>query len=246
VQREFQGLWLGRRRYDAVHELQERLHAERRAGAIGDTVLFVEHDPVVTFGRRVDTGHLLTSREALRDLGVDLAHTGRGGDVTLHAPGQLVCYPILDLSPDRRDVRAYVNDLVETMRRLAASYGVSGGAAPQGVGLWVDREAVERWPGHERAAMPQKLGAIGVRISRWVSMHGFAFNLTTHLDLYGLIVPCGLAGFGVTSIQALTGRAGSVHEAAERGFSILADVFDARILSFDDEIPKGVQVGARP
>jgi lipoyl(octanoyl) transferase len=158
--------------------------------------------------------------------------TGRGGDVTLHAPGQLVCYPILDLAPDRCDVRRYVADLRETMRRLAADFGVAGGAAEGLIGLWVDAARPGQWQDAEHAGKLAKLGAIGVRISRWVTMHGFALNLTTDLSLYDLIVPCGISAHGVTSIEALTGHAPSVRDLAPRAFELLAEVLGAEAMSF--------------
>jgi len=162
-------------------------------------------------------------------MGVSVVETGRGGDVTLHAPGQLVCYPIVDLSPDRRDVRRYVNDLSRSMQRLAQHYGVGAGTHSAYVGVWVDRANVTAWPGEASARDPAKLGAIGVRISRWVTMHGFAFNLSTDLELFGLIVPCGISEFGVTSIQVLTGSAPSVAEAAKLALGFIASELDASI-----------------
>ncbi len=225
--RKLDGIWLGRKAYDSVHALQERLHAERREGRIGDTVLFVEHDPVITYGRGAKPEHVLLSEAALAAQGVAVARTGRGGDVTLHAPGQLVCYPIVDLSPDRADVRRYVRDLSEVMRRVVAEYAVSAGSIEQYIGLWADAESPGYWPGAELAAEPVKIGAIGVKISRWVTMHGFALNLSPDLDLFRLIVPCGIRDHGVSSVRALTAAAPSVEQAAERALAHLRDVLEA-------------------
>lgn len=228
--RRLHGVWLGRRDYESVHALQLQLVEARKRQEIPDTVLLVEHDPVITLGRAAKAAHLRAARSELERIGVSVVETGRGGDVTLHAPGQLVCYPIVDLSPDRRDVRRYVNDLSRSMQRLAQSYGVSAGTHSAYVGVWVDRQSVAGWPGEASARDPAKLGAIGVRISRWVTMHGFAFNLSTDLELFGLIVPCGISEFGVTSIQALTGSAPSVAEAAKRALGFLASELDASII----------------
>ena len=234
MRRRLRGVWLGRQRYEPVHALQQRLHALRQAGSIGDSVLLLEHAPVVTLGRGARPGNVLVPQFALEQAGVDLVETGRGGDVTLHAPGQLVAYPIIDLAPDRCDVRRYVGDLTEVMRRLALELGIVSGPAPELIGLWVDAERPGSFESADRARRLAKLGAIGVRISRWVTMHGFALNLSTDLSLYDLIVPCGISAHGVTSVQALTGSAPSVREAAERALAILGDVLDAEIAGFDD------------
>lgn len=228
--RRLHGVWLGRRDYGSVHALQRELLEARKRNEIPDTVLLVEHDPVITLGRGAKANHLRAARSELDSMGVSVVETGRGGDVTLHAPGQLVCYPIIDLNPDRRDVRRYVNDLTRCMQLLAQSYGVSAGTHSAYVGVWVDRANVRQWPGEAHAKDPVKLGAIGVRISRWVTMHGFAFNLSTDLGLFGLIVPCGISEFGVTSIEALTGSAPSVAEAATTALGLLASVLDATLI----------------
>lgn len=227
--RELAAIWLGRKRYAEVHALQEGLHRARREQRIGDSVLFVEHEPVITFGRGAKPEHVLLDEASLAKAGIDLSRTGRGGDVTLHAPGQLVCYPILDLSPDRCDVRRYVRDLAEVMRRIAAEYGVSAGSVEQYIGLWVDAQSPAYWPGAELAESPVKIGAIGVKISRWVTMHGFALNLSPELGLFAHIVPCGIREHGVSSIAELTGAAPSVREAAERAIFHFAQVFGANV-----------------
>ncbi len=227
ARRRLRGVWLGRQRYETVHRLQLELHEARRAGTAPDTVLLVEHEPVITLGRGANARHLLAGAAELSRLGVDLVETGRGGDITLHAPGQLVCYPIVDLNPDRRDVRRYVQDLTRCMAKLASLYGVDAGTLHDYVGLWANRSTPEHWPGEEAADTKVKLGAIGVRISRWVTMHGFAFNLTTDLDLFRLIVPCGISQFGVSSIADLTGKLPSVRQAATQGLEILAEILEA-------------------
>ncbi len=223
--RELQAFWLGRAAYEPTHALQHQLQEARKAGRIPDTVLFVEHEPTITLGRGATEDHLLTSRDALAEAGMALVSTGRGGDVTLHAPGQLVCYPILDLHPDRMDVRRYVKDLNRVMTGLAASYGIDSGVIEKYIGLWADQDDPSHWPGVEAARTPVKMGAIGVRISRWVTMHGFAFNLTTDLALFRLIIPCGITEFGVASVESLTGAKHAVESAARRALPLLCSVF---------------------
>jgi lipoyl(octanoyl) transferase len=232
--RRIHGIWLGRRPYAPVLALQERLRGERTEGRIEDTVLLLEHTPVVTLGRGADAANVLLGEEALSARGIDCVRTSRGGDVTLHAPGQLVCYPIMDLRPDRQDVRRYVSSLGEVMRRLAIRHGVAGGAVAGKIGLWVDRASVGVWPGENEARDLAKLGAIGVHLSHWVTMHGFALNLTTSVDLFQIIVPCGIRDHGVTSILDLVGRTPDIREEAIAAHRVLASVFDADPGSFTD------------
>mgnify|MGYP001616716322 CR=1 FL=1 len=160
--------------------LQRALVADRQAGRIGDVLLFVEHPHVLTLGSRGDGGraHILLASEALAARGVEVHETGRGGDITYHGPGQIVGYPILDLKPDRCDVHRYVRDLEEVLIRTAADCGVTAGRVDGLTGVWVG---------------PEKLAAIGVRIARWVTSHGFALNLTTDLEYFSFIVPFGIA-----------------------------------------------------
>lgn len=176
---------LGEVGYAEAHALQERLLEARKQEAIGDTVLLLSHPMVITLGRAAKTAHILLSEEALRARGYEVFPTGRGGDVTFHGPGQLVAYPIVDLKPDRVDVRRYVHDLEETMIRVCAHYGLAAGRVAGLNGAWIGN---------------LKVGAVGVRISRWVTMHGFALNVATDLSLFSAIVPCGIQGRGVTSL----------------------------------------------
>jgi lipoyl(octanoyl) transferase len=192
--------------------LQRQLVEDRRADRVGDLLLFVEHPHVLTLGVRGDGGrsHILADPGALSARGVEVHETGRGGDITYHGPGQIVGYPIIDLKPDRCDVHRYVRDLEEVLIRTAASYGVEGGRVEGLTGVWVGRE---------------KLAAIGVRISRWITSHGFAFNLTTDLDYFKLIVPCGIADRGVTSLERLLGQAIDRDEVEDRMTFHFCDVF---------------------
>jgi lipoyl(octanoyl) transferase len=179
--------------YGEALSLQRSLVEERRAGRVDDTLLLVEHPHVLTLGVRGDGGrsHILATPDILASRSVEVHETGRGGDITYHGPGQIVGYPIIDLKPDRCDVHRYVRDLEAVLIRTAARYGVVGERVEGLTGVWVGRE---------------KLAAIGVRIARWVTSHGFAFNVTTDLEYFNLIVPCGIADRGVTSLARLLGR----------------------------------------
>lgn len=222
---QLHSFWLGRRGYEATHRLMQQLAEARRSNHIVDVLLLLEHEPVITLGRGASAEHILSSREQLAQLGVDLAETGRGGDVTLHAPGQLIAYPIFNLSPDRQDVRKYVQGLTQIMKELIAPFGLEGGTVSQLIGLWLDQESPAHFPGEENARALAKIGAIGVRISRWITTHGFALNLTTDLSLFGLIVPCGISQHGVTSLERMTGLRWETKEAAERTAPLFAAHF---------------------
>lgn len=202
---------LGRVSYARGLEIQAELVAERQAGRVPDTLLLLQHDPVFTLGRNARRENVLLSDDALRARGFEVFEAGRGGDVTYHGPGQVVGYPILELSPDRRDVHRYVRDLEEVMIRACGDYGVEAGRIRGLTGIWVGEE---------------KIGAIGVRIARWVTSHGFAFNVSTDLAPFGLIVPCGIRGRGVTSLERLLGRSVPLDEVMERLAAHLAAVFE--------------------
>jgi lipoyl(octanoyl) transferase len=226
--------WLGRVPYGDALALQERMVEQRIKGEIGDTLLLLEHDPVITLGRGAKEANVLAGEGMRRALGVAYFETGRGGDVTYHAPGQLVAYPIFDLKPDRCDVRKYVRDLARVMIALAADHGVAAGMVEgdsKMIGVWVDRDAPTAWrdepdPATQRLA---KIGAIGVRLSRWVTMHGFAFNASTDLRGFELIVPCGISALGVTSLEALGVKAPAVKDLAMEACVHFSTVFDAEV-----------------
>lgn len=188
---------LGVVEYDAAQALQRQLVEERRSGAIPDTLLLLEHPPVITLGarNRISRTHIVASPEELAEAGISVHEAGRGGDVTYHGPGQLVGYPIVDLKPDRCDVHRYVRDLEEVLIRAIAAFGVSGTRVAGLTGVWVGSK------GHE-----EKIAAIGVRVSRWVTSHGFALNVAPDLSHFAAIVPCGISDRGVTSLERVLGR----------------------------------------
>ena len=203
---------LGRVPYADALALQRSLVEDRRAGKIDDTLLLLEHPPVLTLGVRGDGGrsHILASSEALASHAIEVHEAGRGGDVTYHGPGQIVGYPIIDLNPHRRDVHRYVRDLETVLIRTAEDFGINAHRVQGLTGVWVGDE---------------KLAAIGVRIARWVTSHGFALNVNTNLDHFDLIVPCGITDRGVTSMARLLGRSIDIAEVENRIIEQFADVF---------------------
>jgi len=183
---------LGKMDYGKALDIQERLLAARQGGRIGDTLLLVEHPPVLTVGRRGSDANIRVSREWLADHGVTVYPVNRGGDVTYHGPGQIVGYPIMDLTGHGRDIKAFVSGIKDVfIRLLAEEYGIEAtGGEGEYTGVFVGEE---------------KITAIGIAVKRWVTMHGFAFNVNTDLNHFDWIVPCGLADRGVTSLEKLLG-----------------------------------------
>ncbi len=207
---------LGRAAYGPTHELQRRLVEARAKDLVPDVLLLVEHDPpVVTLGRAAKEQNLLFAPALLAARGIEVHETGRGGDVTYHGPGQVVAYPIVKLSPDREDVRKYVATLEETMIRVCAAHGVRAGRVESLNGAWVE---------------DRKIGAVGVRISRWVTMHGLALNVTTDLTHFDLIVPCGIRDKGVTSLARETGREHAWDDVATEVAERFGEQYDARLV----------------
>ncbi len=205
---------LGLVRYDDAAALQDRLVADRQRGRIADQLLLLQHPPVITRGVRTGAENILAPPAVLRRRGVEIHDARRGGDVTYHGPGQLVGYPIVLLKPDRCDVHRYVRDLEEVLIRSVAEFGVRATRIPGLTGVWVGND---------------KLAAIGVRLSRWVTSHGFALNVTTDLDDFTLIRPCGLTDRGVTSLARLTGAEIPDAVVTDRVTRRFAEVFDREI-----------------
>ena len=193
---------LGTIGYAEARALQKRIVAARKAGTIEDVLLFCEHPHVITLGRNAKRENLLVSEHVLQQKAVEVFETTRGGDVTYHGPGQIVGYPILNLGAIRRDVVWYVRILEEAMIRATAEFGITAKRVTGKTGIWTGSGNTE-----------EKLGAIGVHISRWVTSHGFAYNVSTDLRFFSLIVPCGIADCRATSLEKLLGRSVEESEA---------------------------------
>jgi len=205
---------LGLISYPEALAMQRALVEDRRADRIPDTLLLLEHTSVITLGVKGDGGrsHIVAAADVLAARGIEVHETGRGGDVTFHGPGQIVGYPILDLKPDRMDVHRYVRDLEETLIRTVGDFGAAATRIGGLTGVWVGQN---------------KVAAIGVRLSRWITSHGFALNVAPNLEDFGLIVPCGIADKGVTSLARL-GSTASLATVEDRIVKHFADVFDSR------------------
>jgi lipoyl(octanoyl) transferase len=199
--------------YEESLALQTALVDDRRGDRIPDQLLLLQHPPVITLGvkTRGSRAHVIASAEHLSERGIGVHEAGRGGDVTYHGPGQVVGYPIINLKPDRCDVHRYVRDIEEVLIRTAASFGIRAERAAGLTGVWVGRD---------------KLAAIGVRISRWITSHGFAFNVSPDLSHFGLIVPCGIQDRGVTSLSRLIGQNVAIAEVEDALVQQFLSVFD--------------------
>lgn len=210
---------LGSIGYERAWDLQKRIVAARKLALIPDVLLLCEHPHVITMGRNGHSEHLLASEQLLRTRGVEFHSTNRGGDITYHGPGQIVAYPILNLSEIRRDVGWYVRQLEEAMIRTTAEYGIIAERREGRTGIWV------RVTDANELKNEEKLGAIGVHISRWVTSHGLAYNVSTDLSYFDLIVPCGIAGKRATSLKRLLNREIEVADASQKLVRNLGDCF---------------------
>ncbi len=201
---------IGTTEYGYAWELQKALHQARVEQKIPDTIIFTEHSNTYTIGKSGGDDHLLATENELREKNVSLFKIDRGGDITYHGPGQLVCYPIIDLNDHYHDVHRYLRDLEEVVIRTLDHYGVAAQREPEYTGVWVGDE---------------KICAIGVKVSRWVTMHGFAFNINTDLSYFGRIIPCGIFHKGVTSLSQLLDRAVDIEEVKDIVEKKFAEVF---------------------
>ncbi|MDE3059135.1 MAG: lipoyl(octanoyl) transferase LipB [Bacteroidota bacterium] len=200
---------IGRTRYADAWELQRKIFSARVEKTISDVLLFTEHDPVYTLGKGADENHVLANDEELREKKIDLFHIDRGGDVTFHGPGQIVGYPILDLSNYYHDIHRYLRDIEEVLIRVLSDYGIHAERSGGYTGVWVKDE---------------KIAAIGVKVSRWVTMHGFAFNVATDLSYFDRIIPCGIFHKGVTSLQQILQQQAVGHLGGVLQLGLLEDV----------------------
>ena len=211
--------WLGRVPYAEAAALQDERVAARRAGTVPDTLLLLEHPPVITLGRGADAAHVLAGRDELARRGIEVHECGRGGDVTYHGPGQLVGYPIVRLSGQRRDAHRYLRDLEQGLIDAVGELGVLAHRVPGLTGVWVGQD---------------KLAAIGVRLAAgWITSHGFALNVSGDLSGFSAIVPCGIRDRGVTSLARLSGRELPLETVAE-----VVARHVARELGFDPAKPR--------
>ncbi len=226
---------LGLVEYGAAWQLQRRVAAARKAGAIPDVLLLCEHPHVITLGRSGKISNLRAPESMLRQMGVSFFETNRGGDITYHGPGQLVGYPILNLGEIRRDVAWYVRSLEEAMIRATTEFGIVSRRVTGCTGVWVDpptrsstaREVKGAGDAEEveEVQHEEKLGAIGVHLSRWVTTHGFGYNVTTDLRYFDLIVPCGIVGKRATSLEKLLGRRVEIQGVAPSVVRHLSGIF---------------------
>lgn len=212
--------WLDRLPYAKGLALQERLVAARRNGDVPDTLLLLEHPPVITLGRAADPDHVVADEQELARRGIEVHDCGRGGDVTFHGPGQLIGYPIVRLGEERRDAHRYLRDLEQALIDAVAVLGVVASRVPGLTGIWVGDE---------------KLAAIGVRLSAgWITSHGFALNVYPDLSAFTTIVPCGIRGRGVTSLARLTGNAIDLQRVAGVTARRVARVLGLRMETAED------------
>ena len=211
---------IGRTRYADAWELQKKIFSARLDQRIGDVLLLTEHEPVFTFGKGADENHLLANETELSEKKIDMFWIDRGGDVTFHGPGQIVGYPIIDLNNQYLDIHRYLRDLEEMIIRTLNDYGIVSGREKEFTGVWVKNE---------------KIAALGVKVSKWITMHGFAFNVSTDLSFFDRIIPCGIFHKGVTSLQNVLGRTIDSVEVRMRLIDHFSNIFSFEVKQISKE-----------
>ena len=222
---------VGRASYEPVWRLQHELVRRRKAGTVGDVLVLVEHEPVITLGRSADGSNITASPDRLRRLGVEVRRVERGGDVTYHGPGQLVGYPILDLRAHRKDVRWYVRSLEEVLIRSLGDFGIEAERDPENIGVWVDGK---------------KIAAIGARIEKWVTYHGFALNVDPQMSHFDLIVPCGIPDRSATSMAQVSGASPPMEKVMTRIADSFSAVFEVEVRLADSASLERSGTGSSP
>ncbi len=196
--------------YARMHTIQQRLRQKRQTGAISDVILLLEHTPCITIGSSGGRHNLLANDSILEHFGITVHETSRGGDITYHGPGQLVCYPILSLQGSQRDLHAYARNMEEVMIRTLKTYGISAGRKPKFPGVWVGED---------------KIGAMGIAVRKWTTMHGISLNVCPDLHHFSLIVPCGIANHGVTSMAHILNQPPDITEVRAEMRRQFAEIF---------------------
>jgi lipoate-protein ligase B len=212
-------VWLGLFSYADALNLQMQICELKKQGFDKDVLLLLEHPPTITFGRNGKRDHLLVKEEYLKSRGIDLLDVDRGGDVTFHGPGQLVGYPILSLQPQERDVHKYMHNLEESLILLLEAYGITGSREDALTGVWTQTG---------------KIAALGVHISRWITRHGFALNVNTDLSFFDLIIPCGITGRKIASMQRILSHSFSMEEIVERYIPIFGSLWNRKIIPVNE------------
>jgi len=223
-------LELGTAEYGTMLEIQRAMNRARRMRVIPDSILLLEHEPCITIGRTGGFEHICVSNEIMKELGIQVFETDRGGDITYHGPGQIVCYPIIDLSNYGRDAHAYADKMEEILIRTLAFFGIIAGKKAKYPGVWFGQE---------------KIGAIGIEIRQWVTMHGVSLNIFPNMEHYSLIVPCGLSTLGVTSMEKILGYRVEISEVKRELREQFGKIFGIRLENMDLEkvrriAPKGI------
>ncbi|MEI7906763.1 MAG: lipoyl(octanoyl) transferase LipB [Bacteroidota bacterium] len=211
---------IGRTKYADAWELQKQIFSARLAQRIGDVLILTEHDPVFTLGKGADENHLLANTQELNEKKIDMFWIDRGGDVTFHGPGQIVGYPILDLNQHYLDIHRYLRELEEMIIRTLNDYGIDSGREKEFTGVWVKNE---------------KIAALGVKVSKWITMHGFAFNVNTDLTFFDRIIPCGIFHKGITSLQNVLGKTIEIADVHQHLIKHFSNIFSFEVKQISKE-----------